>query len=326
MENETMYNSNYFDIQYIYYKINFYSMVTLIPIGIIGNLISLFIFTRPSFNQKTNTGLLYTLFCVVNLITIVYEASFRNADDFIEFSIKLPLSIQIFFERVLLQCLSWIQVIISLDRFIFVLYPVKGFQIMSKKSVLYSIILGLLIIIIGLNSLYFVRGPFTFTIGFNQTVTCNYCISQEIAVLTLNIQVFVQFFIPFLIMVIVDSMVIIRFKKSRTQLNERKNSHTAKKSSRFTRNTILIDLIYMIFNFPSILYGIYMMLVFVFPNSISLSLPYHDLFEIIFPLFSFFYLCLIFLLFISFNRIFRSELIKIFNLQKFFSTVNSSKQ
>ena len=68
-----------------FYRFCFYSKVILIPIGIIGNIISMCIFTRPSFNQKTNIGILYTLFCGINLITIVYEAAFKYKNSFTKF-------------------------------------------------------------------------------------------------------------------------------------------------------------------------------------------------------------------------------------------------
>ena len=325
MENETTYNWDY-DIQYIINRFNFYSKVTLIPIGIIGNLISLFIFTKPSLNQKTNTGLLYTLFCVVNLITIVFTAAFKNAKSFTEFNIELPLSLEVYIEFILYQCLSWVQVVISVDRFIAVLYPVKGVRFMSKKWVLYSIILGLFIVIIGANSSFFVRYTFTYTYDNNQTVTYVDYLSSETVIILYSVESFMQFFIPYFIMVIVDVMVVIRLKKLNTNLNQRRtrlSSVSTNRSSRFTRNTILIDLIYLVFNLPPTIYGIYITIYFFFRGNIHLPTLYFNLIKFIFPLFSFFYLSLIFVVFVVFNRIFRAELITLFHLQKFINVVTS---
>lgn len=331
MGNGTIIYFSDYDIINILYRFNFYSMVILIPIGIVGNIISIFIFTRPSFNQKTNTGRLYSFLCVVNLITIVFVTAFKNKNDFTQYSIQLPLSTEKFIEHTMYQSLSWIQVIISVDRFIFVLYPIKGVRFMSKKWVLYSIILGSFIFILGLNSPYFIRHSHTYTNYLNQSITIFDYMSPEIAILSFNVQVLMRFFIPYFLMLIVDAIVIIRLKRSKIVMRNRhasiwtrQTSHTAKKSSRFTRNTILIDLIYLIFNFPSIIDGIYRLVFSYFPKLISLSLLLREILNVLFPLFSFYYLSLIFILFLVFNRIFRSEFILLFRLQKIFNIVTTT--
>ena len=239
MENRTTnYYSDYDIINIILYRINFYSMVILIPIGIVGNIVSIFIFTRPCFNQKTNTGRFYSLLCVVNLITIVFVTAFKNENDFTKYSIPLPLSTEKFIENIMYQSLSWIQVIISVDRFIFVLYPVKGVRFMSKKWVLYSIILGLFIFILGVNSPFYIRNSHTYTNYLNQTITIFGYMSPEISILSFNIQVLMRFFIPYFIMLIVDAFVIIRLKRSKIEIRKRQvsikfrrtsNSYIAKK-------------------------------------------------------------------------------------------------
>ena len=318
MQNKTTYNSDD-EFKYILYRFNFYSMVVLIPIGIVGNIISLFIFTRPSFNQKTNTGRLYSLLCVVNLITIVFVTAFKNVDSFMTFRIVLPLSTEVYIERILYQCLSWIQVVISVDRFIAVLYPVKGVRLMSKKWILYSIIFGLFVVINLVNSPYFFRKTY-FVKYNNKTVILADQMTSEIVIITYNIQNYIRFYIPYFIMVIVDVMVVIRLKKLNTDLNQRRirlSSVSTNRSSRFTRNTILIDLIYLIFNLPSTFFGIYITICFFNKGKISLPALYSNLLIIFFTLFSFFYLSLIFLLFVVFNKIFRTEFITLFHLQTF---------
>ena len=318
------------EIVELFYQFRFYSIVTLIPIGIVGNIISLFIFTRPSFNQKTNTGLLYTLFCAINLITLVYVASFKNVNSFTEFNIELPLSVQELLEYILFQSLSWVQVIISVDRFIAVLYPVKGVRFMSKRWVLYSIILGLFIVIIGVNSPFFVRITVTEKDEYNRTVTHVNFMTYKFYTINYYIRNFMRIYIPYLIIVIVDIMVIIRLKKSRTKFNQRQNrqvSNTANRSSRFTRNTILIDLIYLIFNIPSTSYTNYIIIYFSLKYAgiqIGLPSPYYELLAVLLSSLAYYYLTLNFLLFLLFNRIFRSEFITLFRFQKFFNFVTST--
>ena len=176
-----------------------YSVTTIIWIGIIGNLISLLIFTRPCLNSKTNTGKLYALLCVINLVAYVYVMIVRDPNSVILYKVQWPFETEYFIEIILLQVMAWIKVLISFDRFVSVIYPVKGLRIMLKKWVLYSIVFGMLIFILAVNSPYFIR-VYTYTVG-NETFTANIgLMSEEIIITTQAINALMQFFIPFLIM------------------------------------------------------------------------------------------------------------------------------
>ena len=117
----------------------------ILSFGIVGNVISLLIFSRPSLNRKTNSGKLYAFLCCISLIIIVYELAGREMDNFFEFKINLPLNSEAYIDIILLQYWCWIQVLITFDRFIGVFYPVKGVRIIRKKWVLNSIIIGIFI-------------------------------------------------------------------------------------------------------------------------------------------------------------------------------------
>ena len=116
----------------------FYYYLVILIFGIIGNLISLLIFTRPKLNKKTNTGLLYTILCVFNFLTFIEEALFGPFSQ--QLIIKIPykyiifnyVDLRTFIWTCLTEILPWIQVIICLDRFILVLYPMKA-HVMRKK-------------------------------------------------------------------------------------------------------------------------------------------------------------------------------------------------
>ena len=275
--------------------------------GIIGNVIALFIFSRHCFNNKTNSGRLYAFLCGLSLVMIVYEMAGRKMDNFFEFKINLPRNTQHFIDIILLQYWSWIQVLITFDRFISVFYPVKGVRIMGKKWVLYSIIIGMFIFIIGVNSPNYITCS-TFKVG-NKTIQANDMICDDVALLVEIIRMLMQFVIPYLLMVIVDLKVIIRISKSKTVLGERQSASNSK-SLRFSRNTILIDFIYLIFNFPPIIFNVYSIIVTIFPDVNILESYFYmvAMFIIVFP---YVYPSILFLVFITFYRIFRSEFISI---------------
>ena len=279
-------------------KIQFYALILTISIGIPGNIISILIFTRACLNTKTNTGLLYTLLCVLNLVAIIYNVLITYSYRLFKYEIQLHFRSELFIGYIQLQFLSWSQVIITFDRFIAVVYPIKGVRLMSKKLVLYSIVLGTFIAIVGLNSPYF--------LGSSTGM------SYEILVLNETVKISMQLFIPYLTMVILDSIAINRLRKVKTNLSERQStlSNASSKSSRFTRNTILIDLIYLIFNFPSIVFDVYFTYSQIIPNMrIKILERYLDFMWDIFILFPYIYATLIFLVFIVFNKIFRAEVV-----------------
>ena len=130
---------NFPNIRAIYDKVHFYILIVVIIFGIIGNLISLFIFTRPNLNKKTNTGILYTLLCIFNLLTFIEDVStIHFLKIFGNIYISLPCNIEPFLRRSLYQILSWIQVFICFDRFFLVIYPTKAHIMRKKVTVLKS--------------------------------------------------------------------------------------------------------------------------------------------------------------------------------------------
>ena len=273
--------------------------------GIVGNVISLLIFSRPCLNRKTNSGKLYSFLCGLSLIMIVYEMSCRNLSSFLFFKINLFRNTEQFISIVLLQYWSWIQVMITFDRFIGVFSPVKGVRILDKKWVLYSIIFGILIFIIGVNSPNYIRSS-TYMVG-NETRIANDMMSDEIQILINIIEILMQFIIPYFIMVNLDVMVIVRLRKLKTGLGERQSTSNCK-SLRFSRNTILIDFIYLIFNFPPIISNALSIHILISKHidisNVFLYIKLIPMFNTIFP---YIYPSILFLVFITFNRIFRSE-------------------
>ena len=299
-----------------------YIVISIFPIGIIGNLISLLIFIRPCLNSKTNTGKLYALLCGVNLITIIYEMVFKELDDFFQFRFHLPLATEYLIENILLQVLSWIKALITFDRFIAVVFPIKGYRIILKKWVLSSIILGMFISIIGVNSPNFIR-VYTYTVN-NETFTIYGVMSDEIRLATDFINFLMQFVIPFVLMLALDIKVSIRLRKLNSDLGERQSrqSTNKNKSSRFSRKTIIIDFIYLFFNFPPTILNIHYILINIFPSIPVLPVGF-EVVILFFKLFPHIYSSLLFLLFLIFNRIFRFEFISILRLDKCYNIIKN---
>ena len=121
---------------YIIGKVYFYCIIVIVAFGMIENLISILIFTRPNLNKKTNTVILYTSLCIFNLLTFIEkvflgEYSFQLFH-YIIWNNPTLFSIHFIIQTSLNEILSWIQVLICFDRFILVIYPMKA-HIMRKK-------------------------------------------------------------------------------------------------------------------------------------------------------------------------------------------------
>ena len=323
MDNENSNTTNYNEIdpniykEYIFYfnKINelsFYLHLVTVPVGFIGNLAAIFIFTRPRLNRKTNTGFLYTILCIFILVKILYQAIFKKWDHYIEFSIKIQYECEALIEYLIVQMLSWIEVLIVFDRFIAVFSPIKGVRIMSKKWVLYSIMFGLFVFIVCINSPYFIRSSISknLYINNNSFVYKSEMIYNAIKYSTLDI--ILEVHLPYFIIVVLDILVIVRLRKTKTNsVSSNATKQTGNnRAYRFTINTILIDLIFLIINFP---YTIINIFIFIdLHRTIKLYSSFLFIFiSLLFQRLPFIYSSFIFVIFIIFNRNFRSEFLSI---------------
>ena len=143
--NQTITNHSSFSyFNYINYireitdKVKLYIFYVVFTFGMIGNLISLFIFTRRNLNKKSNAGLLYTILCIFNILTFIEHGFIGIYQQAILGSnfISLPCATEFFIRQSLYQILSWIQVLICFDRFIFVIFPTKAYLMRKKVLIL----------------------------------------------------------------------------------------------------------------------------------------------------------------------------------------------
>ena len=124
--------------QYINYlnsvadTITYYPLLVALPIGIICNVFSFYIYTRPNLNKKTNTGFLYASLCIANLIFMLYFVLVFQSNSLFNYTVTLPCGVMSYLLRIAFCFAPWMQVIISFDRFIVVVYPLKK-KFMSKK-------------------------------------------------------------------------------------------------------------------------------------------------------------------------------------------------
>ena len=118
--------------------IYYYPIIIGLPIGIIGDVFSFYIYTRPNLNKKTNTGFLYACLCIANLIFMLYFVFVFRSPGLFGYTVSLPCGLLQYLLRVIFCFVPWMQVIISFDRFIAVIYPLKKHVITQKVTEAYE--------------------------------------------------------------------------------------------------------------------------------------------------------------------------------------------
>lgn len=112
-------------------RFTFYFFLIVTPLGLVCNLISIYIYKCPSLNKNTNIGILYVWLCLLNMISLCYFTCVTQSSALFNYTVPLPCGLEVFFRRMTFNSISWMQVLISFDRFIAVMYPKSVF--MKKK-------------------------------------------------------------------------------------------------------------------------------------------------------------------------------------------------
>lgn len=219
-------------------------------IGIPCNLVSIVIYTRLMRN-KTNMGFLGVWQCSIDLaLLLFFLLLFRSSTTL---GINLPgqtdsgCKFLTFLRRFILHASSWIPVVTTFDRFVFVFYSQdERFKFMHKKRMLTLLILVVFVVITILdipNMLFYKSG--------------SACVSDfPITVSSDIISICLRTYFPAILMVILNLVMIQKIYSSSKILSNRSSS-VSRKEHQFTRAVIAFDSYFFILNFPLSLYYIF---------------------------------------------------------------------
>ena len=116
---------------------HYFALIT-IPVGIIFNTLSVFIFLRKNLN-KTNMGFFNFCLSISNSFTLIYFIFVSDSRIFFSYDLKIKndflCRIIPFLRRVIREVSPWIEVLITFDRLIYVKFPTR-FKFMHKKLIL----------------------------------------------------------------------------------------------------------------------------------------------------------------------------------------------
>lgn len=325
-------------------KISFYYLIIIIPFGFFTNILSIFIYTRPNINKETNTSFLYMCLSIVNIISLLNYTFIVRSRNVFGYTVQMTCGIADFLRRNIFNSTSWIQPIISFDRFLFVFYPIKCKQLGKKKNILLLMSLVLVFIMItnitNLMSYPIVRTTFNnFT---NKTIITQSCQqTKPVSLATDFIAILMRLYIPLFIMISLNSLVIKRLYDSRKKVKHSsgrtmvhakssKSLNTkafSNKDYKFVASTLIMDFIFWIFYAP-VSINITLNIVNTFTGIFRdpRSSANYRLYSNLSQLFAFTYHSICIFLFIGFNSYYKEEFFSFFKKNSRISSLILQKQ
>jgi hypothetical protein len=281
----------------------YYDNIIYLAVGVPFNLVNILVFTRLMLNKtnKTNMGFLGLCQSIIYIILLLYFSlvfrtqffgiNFANTND----SLCKFLN---FIRRLLTTVSSWMEVITTFDRFVFVIFGHTGrFRYMEKNLALIILCVFILLALANTNNLFYY-----WTKG---TCTADY----DILIASDLILICLRTYFPLFCMFIFNSFMIrIVFKKSKAALKE---SSRSRKQCYFTISVIAKNVYFLILNVPITLYFIFydINLYSGAINGDALFAAYYNFYGNIAKDLSFYVQTLTFLVYFTFNKLYRKEVL-----------------
>lgn len=250
------------------YLVKFYFTVSIMPFGILLNVISLIIFSNERFHKNNSLGLLYIALCSFNIIALGTETIFASLDQAeIDVTSKSLFSCRLFsFWRMsVFHVPSFMQVLISLSVLLKIKFPNK--KVLTENRFILLLIAFVVLFVFVTNSVYFSffieQDVFYDVISINnsnqtsQNVTTveNFCTTDRITDFAMDfVNLFMRDLLPFILIFILNIFSI------RLLVFSKKNAHvkSLKHEFQFGRSIIAANILFLIIYSPwSILFVIF---------------------------------------------------------------------
>lgn len=279
--------------------VSFYFSITMLPIGFVMNCLSIYIYRKPNLN-KTNMGYLFTILSLNDCVSILVYLFLIRSDVFFTYDINADCGYLLYLRKSFLNFNSWIIVLVSMDRFLFVYFLNRTNS--QNKKLINSLLFVIFILNFALNSVYFIGDA-----------THNNCTTQY-SVVSINIvEILMRVYLPLFSMVLLNISVIMKLFN---RVVVPTTSLGLRKEYRFSILTVVLDFLFCVFNVPS---SIVLTMNIFRTVADQLNDPvfnaYIDYFYTMSQHIYISYHCLTFMFNLLFNRLYRKELINI--LKKF---------
>jgi hypothetical protein len=262
-------------------SINFYNSAIVIPIGILFNFLTIFTFLRPRLRKISNMSIFYVALAIYDILSLTN--SILLVQLLPTLNIKLvnlsnPMcKFGNIWRKIVTQAPSWIQLIMTFDRFRCVVCPQK-FRYLENRLKLISTLVCVFIVLTFINTpflWYYTAEVKTITNVFdsnsnrtmNMTVLSLSCtISSELGLATDILNVLMRSYIPFVLMIFLNVSMTRRFLRSKKISTSRNRS--LKREYIFTLTVFGMSLTFFVFYLP---WSVYYVLNRIFQSISSLQ-------------------------------------------------------
>lgn len=244
-------------------QINFYFSTVIIPIGILLNSLTILVFTfgeKSKINVNSNITLLNIGHCTYDTLALLNSILFSQmlpsiGINVMNYSLSNCLALN-WWRRTIGQATSWLQVVLTFERFVSVVY-VNRFTFFKSKFVVIGILFSTFTILGFVNI-----GQFWFYIEAKQSVnnTANMTANQvctssnSVALATDLINVFFRFLIPFIVMLTMNILLSRSLFRSKKRTNAKSqqlsNSASFKRERNYTITIIGFNCVFFVLNIP----------------------------------------------------------------------------
>lgn len=287
----------------------YYFLLVSSAIGIPGNLLSILVFSRL-LHQKTNMAFLCISQSVIDLTLLILTLLYLRGSAYV-FGYALNnvnpawCKSWAFFRRFFLHISSWMVVLTSFDRFVFVLYEQKFIFMKNKRNlILIILVMFTLIAIADIPNFFYYIVP--------AKSGSSSCVSDfPITISSDIISIVLRTYLPIILMLAFNILMLRKiFRSSRATFNQ---TRLSRKEHQFTISVMSYDAFFFIVKFPITVYYI-LYDVNLYSGALSqnydLALIYNLVINVFLDL-SYFDQTFSFFLYLAFNKIFRSEFISL---------------
>lgn len=226
-------------------SVTYYNIIINLAVGVPLNLLNTLVFARLMLNKtnKTNMGFLGLSQSIIDIIKLLYY-SLEFQSTIIKSSDAICKLLN-FMRRIISCASSWMQVITTFDRFVYVILGYRGrFRFMNRKAFLALIIFAVLFLLALVN-----------IINLFYYISRDKCTADHLILIASDIVLIsTRLYIPIFLMIVFNMFMIrIVLKKSR---NVSRQSSNVRKEHHFTISVMANDAFYLLLALPLSVYFI----------------------------------------------------------------------
>jgi hypothetical protein len=241
--------------------VTYYFTVTIVPIGILINILSTLVFLRKNI-RSTNMAFYNQMISITNAFTLlfyllVYQSALLFNDNFFAVSDWLC-KVLYFVRKTIREIGPIIESVMTFDRLMSVLFPTK-YKFLKKKKTIVAIILATFLVYSGIsfqNFQYYLSITYKNGTNGSMLVASKSCTATRLVSIEGNfVSASLRSVVPFLIMLVCNLLMIKKLKAKKAIRSRRSSSSDSQhsKESQFTKTVMVLNVWFLILNFPEAL-------------------------------------------------------------------------